>query len=153
MYPFTFNISDPLLNSVVKLFNDQKAITAISQFFQELNLSIKRISFYDFPSITFRSISRVLESIHKMNRDWFIRNKMKVHLYVWETKLTKEKEYETEYQNKFPLNIKILKPEFETILKALIEDIKIKTYRKTHDIKFAIIIDNYEAKVSSSSNL
>lgn len=146
--PFTINIGDPLLKSVVKLFHDQKTQKSIPEFYEKLNLLVNRISFYDFPSITFRCISAVLECIHKMNRDYLIKNKFKIYLYVYETKLNKNKSYHSSYSKKFPLNIKILKPEFESILKALIDDLRVKSAQRTHDIKFVMIIDQFEAKVS-----
>lgn len=127
MYPYTINIGDPLLKSVMQLFDTQKYQEQLMNFYEKLNLKVNRISFYDFPSTTFRIISEVLELIHKMNREVFIKNRYKLYLYVYETKLSKEKLYNNEYSKKFPLNIKILKAEFEAILKALIEDLRVKT--------------------------
>lgn len=51
-------------------------------------------------------------------------------------------------QYSLQLNVKILKPEFEDILHALINDLRVKILRRTHDVKFAMVIDNYENKVS-----
>jgi hypothetical protein len=141
LHPFTINITDPLLISIVNLFHDPNVL---QEFYLKLNVLVSRISFYDFPSTTYRCISEVLELIHKTNRDYFIKNKYKIYLYMYETKLEKSKEYEAEFSNKFPLNIKILKPEFQSILKALIDDVRIKNFRRTHDIKFAMIIDNFD---------
>lgn len=147
MYPYTINIGDPLLKSVVQLFNDQRCQQQIFKFYENLNYRVKKISLYDFPTITFRCISDVLEMIHTINRDVFVKSRFKIYLYVYETKLSKEKLYFHEYSKKFPLNIKILKPEFEAILKAYIDDLRVKTICRTHDIKFAMIIDHFESKV------
>lgn len=146
LHPFTININDPLLKSVVNLFYDAHAL---QEFYCKLNYLVSRISFYDFPIITFRCISEVLELIHLTNKEYFIKNTYKLYLYIYETKLEKTKEYDEEYTSKFPLNIKILKPEFKSILKALIDDVRIKIFKRSHDIKFAMVFDNYDnVKVS-----
>ena len=90
-------------------------------------------------------MSEVLELIHKANTSIFIKNKYKIYLYVYETPIKRGRQYNKEYKKKFPLNIKILKPEFESIFKALISDLRVKTIQRTHDIKFCMIIDHYEA--------
>ena len=146
-YPYTINIGDPLLKSIIRLFHNQNLQKEYPKFWEQLNLLVHRISFFDFPTTTFRCISEMLEYIHKINRNLFQKNRMKLFLYITETKLNNHKEYEKEYKKKFPLNIKILKPEFESILKALIEDLRIKIIRKSHDIKFLMVIDYFNPKV------
>jgi hypothetical protein len=91
--PYTINIKDPLLKSVVKLFHDPRTHKEIPEFYEKLNCLASRISFYDFPSTTFRCISEVLGLIHKINRDHFVPNKYKLYLYVYETKLKRDKKY------------------------------------------------------------
>mmetsp|Transcript_43058 Transcript_43058/g.50497 ORF Transcript_43058/g.50497 Transcript_43058/m.50497 type:complete len:460 (-) Transcript_43058:107-1486(-) len=150
-YPYTININDPLLKSVARLFHDQRLQKEYSKFCENLNFLVNRISFFDFPHTAFRCISEMLEYIHKMNRSMFNVNRMKIYLYVTETKLQKDKEYDREYTKKFPLNIKILKNEFEAILKALIDDLRIKIIQKSHDIKFCMVFDNFEVKGDSPS--
>lgn len=89
-------------------------------------------------------MSEVLELIHKVNNSIFIKNKYKIYLYVYETPIKRGRQYNKEYKKKFPLNIKILKPEFESILRALIHDLRVKTITNTHDIKFCMVIDHNE---------
>ena len=71
-----------------------------------------------------------------------------MYLYVYETQIKRGKQYHKEYKKKFPINIKILKPEFEAILKALIDDLRVKTIQRSHDIKFAMVLDHYECKLT-----
>lgn len=146
LYPYNINIYDPLLRSVVKLFHDTSTQEQISKFYKNLNMLANRISFHDFSNTTFRCISEVLEAIHKANTKIFMKNRYKIYLYIYETQIKRGAEYKKEFMRKFPLNIKILKPEFEAILTALIDDIKVKIIRKTHDVRFAMVIDHFDSK-------